>query len=563
MLDTFTEAEAWLDRFFDTHQRHRPVDATFMGVHGHDAELPDLSEQGAGDTLADVEALLAEIPESEGHGAEALDLRLAEGFLRGWRWELTGDHFHRGNPSLYTGEAVFGFLSLFLGHGGPLPHRVDAAARRLDAVPELLAQGREAMRSAPPAWTERAMRECEGALELFGDGVDALAEDLGLDSRLWRGPADRAARAVAEQLVWLDSELLRRPVDDVAAGDEGLDLALRHAHFLHEPADDIVAYAEAEMDQAAAWLREHAADFGADSPEEALAGLEDVHPDLDGYLRRYGEIWDSVRSLAEREGLLTWPAFPIRYVPRPRWVRAAAPYLYFLFYRSPAAYHRPPVHDYLVTPIDETLPVDEREALLRAHNDAVIRGNHVIHHGGIGHHVQNWHAFRAESRVGRVAAVDCAARIAMPCGGTMAEGWACYATDLVAEVGGLPPLEAYAERHSRVRMCARAVVDLQLHRGRMTLSQAASYYAERAGMSEAAARAESVKNSMFPGGAVMYLAGTDTIHDLRREMSAARGADFDLGTFHDDFLSYGSVPVRLIREDMLRREAHEEQPHAE
>jgi hypothetical protein len=407
------------------------------------------------------------------------------------------------------------------------------------------------------------MRECEGALELFGDGVDALAEDLGLDSRLWRGPADRAARAVAEQLVWLDSELLRRPVDDVAAGDEGLDLALRHAHFLHEPADDIVAYAEAEMDQAAAWLREHAADFGSDSPEEALAGLEDVHPDLDGYLRRYGEIWDSVRSLAEREGLLTWPAFPIRYVPRPRWVRAAAPYLYFLFYRSPAAYHRPPVHDYLVTPIDETLPVDEREALLRAHNDAVIRGNHVIHHGGIGHHVQNWHAFRAESRVGRVAAVDCAARIAMPCGGTMAEGWACYATDLVAEVGGLPPLEAYAERHSRVRMCARAVVDLQLHRGRMTLSQAASYYAERAGMSEAAARAESVKNSMFPGGAVMYLAGTDTIHDLRREMSAARGADFDLGTFHDDFLSYGSVPVRLIREDMLRREAHEEQPHAE
>ena len=145
----------------------------------------------------------------------------------------------------------------------------------------------------------------------------------------------------------------------------------------------------------------------------------------------------------------------------------------------------------------------------------------------------------------------------------MAEGWACYATDLVAEFGGLPPLEAYAERHGRVRMCARAVVDLQLHRGRMTLDQAAGYYAERAGMPEAAARSEAVKNSMFPGGAVMYLAGTDTIHTLRREMAAARGASFDLGTFHDEFLSYGSVPVRLIREDMLRREAAPEETHAE
>lgn len=563
MLDTSTETIAWLDRFFDAHHRHRPVDATFIGVHDHDDRLPDLSEAGAGDALAEVDALLAGIPEAEGHGVEALDRRLVDGFLRGWRWELTEDHFHRGNPSLHIGEAVFGLLSLFLNHGGPLPDRVEAATRRLEAVPALLAQGREAVRTAPPAWTERAMRECRGALELFGDGVDALAADLALDPARWRGPADRAARAVAEQLVWLESELLRRPKQDAAAGEGALELALRHAHFLDEPTDELVAYAEAEMDEAAAWLRAHAGDFGADSPGEALAGLQEVHPDVEGYLSRYGEIWDEVHALAQREGLLSWPAFPIRYVPRPGWVRAAAPYLYFLFYRSPAAYHRPPVHDYLVTPIDETLPAEEQEVLLRAHNDAVIRGNHVIHHGGIGHHVQNWHAFRAESRVGRVAAVDCAARIAMPCGGTMAEGWACYATDLVAEFGGLPPLEAYAERHGRVRMCARAVVDLQLHRGRMTLDQAAGYYAERAGMPEGAARSEAVKNSMFPGGSVMYLTGTDTIHTLRREMTAARGASFDLGAFHDEFLSYGSVPVRLVRDDMLRREAAAEETHAE
>ena len=179
-----------------------------------------------------------------------------------------------------------------------------------------------------------------------------------------------------------------------------------------------------------------------------------------------------MRALAEEQALLTWPDFPIRYVPRPAWAREAAPYLYFLFYRSPAAFGRPPVHDYLVTPIEPDMPEGEQRALLQANNDSVIRLNHVVHHGGIGHHVQNWHAFRAPSRVGRVAAVDCASRIAMFCGGTMAEGWACYATDLVGEAGGLTPLEAYAELHSRVRMCARAVVDVELHRGRMSTDEA-------------------------------------------------------------------------------------------
>ena len=180
----------------------------------------------------------------------------------------------------------------------------------------------------------------------------------------------------------------------------------------------------------------------------------------------------------------------------------------------------------------------------------MIKLNHVIHHGGLGHHVQNWHASRAESRIGRVAAVDCASRIAMFCGGTMAEGWACYATDLAADAGALTPLELYAQSQARVRYAARAVVDVRLHRGEITLEEAGAYYETRAGMSSGAAHGESVKNSMFPGAAVMYLMGTDAIHGLREEMMAREGSDFDLARFHDAFLSYGSIPVSLIAEDM-------------
>src|SRR5262249_5734332 len=156
----------------------------------------------------------------------------------------------------------------------------------------------------------------------------------------------------------------------------------------------------------------------------------DLHPDTAEYLDRYRQTWAAGRQAAVAHDLVTWPDFPIAYQPFPAWTRGAQPYLYFLFYRAPGPFDLPrvPVHPYFVTPVEWDMSSDERARRLRATNDAVIKANHVIHHGGLGHHLQNWHAARAASRIGRVAAVDCASRIAFFSGGTMAEGWACYAT---------------------------------------------------------------------------------------------------------------------------------------
>jgi len=207
-----------------------------------------------------------------------------------------------------------------------------------------------------------------------------------------------------------------------------------------------------------------------------------------------------------------------------------------------------------VTPIEPDMPVEEQTRRLRATNDSVIKLNHVIHHGGLGHHVQNWNAYhRAASRIGQVAAVDCASRIAMFCGGTTAEGWACYATDLMDEIGFLDPLERLSQAHARLRMATRALVDVRLHQGEWTLEQAAACYRDQVGMSADAAHAEAVKNSLFPGTALMYLTGTEQIHRLRRDL-ATRQKTFTLRTFHDRFLSYGSVPVALIGKAMLQEQ---------
>ena len=284
---------------------------------------------------------------------------------------------------------------------------------------------------------------------------------------------------------------------------------------------------------------------------EQLAGLADLHPTTEEYYGTYGRVWHEARLAAIDHGLVSWPDFPIEYVPFPRSDREVAGGLYYLFYRCPAPFGRPEVHKYRVTPVDPDMPVEEQTRRLRATNDSAIKLNHVIHHGGLGHHVQNWHAFRAASRIGQIAGVDCASRIALFCGGTLVEGWACYATELMDEIGFLTPLESLSEAQTRLRMAARAVADVALHTGAITLDETAAFYEREAGMPAAAAKGETVKNSMFPGAAMMYLIGTDAIHDLRRTMTERTGADFSLRAFHDRFLSYGAIPVSLIAAAML------------
>ncbi|HEY3416589.1 MAG TPA: DUF885 domain-containing protein [Armatimonadota bacterium] len=561
MAQEFPAFSAWLDDFFRTYYDRRPVNATFAGLHELDHRLPDYSEKASGETVDEMQALLARLdtlPDEDLTPAAAMDRKLAAGYLRIQLWEFQSQHFYRGNPCLYTGEATFGVISLFLTDYAPVGERVAAAVDRMNAVPILLAQAEANIQEAPQAWIEQAIDECVGALAFFNHGIDQLIQDHAIADPRFKQSALAASAAFTRYQAHLETQLLRHATQGYACGEEAFQRMLQDGHCIDLDLDEYVRYAEAQIAEADAYLQAHAGDFGAASSVEALAKLADEHPTAAHYYQRFGEIWQACRALAEKEKLVTWPDFPIEYVPQPLWAREAAPHLYFLPYRSPAAFNRPAVHRYLVPPLDPGLPAEKQERFLRTVNDSVIKSNHVVHHGSIGHHVQNWNASRSASRIGQMAATDCASRLAMFCAGTMAEGWAVYVGDLMAEVGFLTPLEVYAEAQSRRRMSARAVVDIQLHRGRFTLEEAAAYYQGHGGMNKDFAFREAVKNSMFPGAAMMYLYGSDRIKQFREEMASLQGGSFRLQRFHDQFLSYGSVPVELVCREMKRTLIHAE-----
>jgi Bacterial protein of unknown function (DUF885) len=549
-------AGAWLDDFFAHYYARRPVNATFIGIHDHDRNLPDFSSSGLAVCVREMRELRERLEGIAGEDcsqAQRHDLLLAGNYLDLQLMEDELPQFYRSNPSFYTGEAVFSVISLFQRDSEPLVDRVAAAISRMRLLPEFLAQGRMHVREAPAEWTERAIREVRAALAYFGDGLRILAKDRTITDPGVFDAATTAHRAFTKHLAWLEDELIHRTCDEYTCGRDAFDryLALGHCLPPGRNASWVEEFGRQALDRARERMIDQASRIDPKrSWEELLGSLADDHPSRDDYYATYTRFWHEARGAAIAHELVTWPDFPIEYEPIPRSDREAADRLYYLFYRCPPPFGRPEIHRYLVTPIEPEMPPPEQERRLRQWHHSAIKLNHVVHHGGLGHHVQNWNAFRAASRIGQVAGVDCASRIAMFCGGTLVEGWACYATELMDEIGFLTPLEQLSEQQTRLRMSARAIVDCALHTGSMTLEEAADFYARETAMSPAAARAEAVKNSMFPGAAMMYLIGTDAIWDLRRAVQEREGPRFSLRAFHDRFLSYGAIPVALIGEAM-------------
>jgi hypothetical protein len=553
-------AHALLTRFFAHYYARRPVQATFTGIHDFDSVLPDWSPNGLEGLVREMRDLRRDLAASGlvddaqvRRFPEEVDLALADGFLEIQLAEHESGHFLQHNPALWTGDAIFSIVALVTREFAPIEVRLVSAAARLHAMPAFLGQARQVLRASPDAWRARALRECAAGARLFGERLPRWWSELSATGSVPASlhidldtAAAGAARALADFSEWIERDLPSAPEARVSAGATLLELLVRRGHWCDSPVDQLLEEARAALDTASEELDRRARAVAPGGWIEAQRLIADAHPTREGYLPRFERVWRACRDMAIERELVTWPDAPLRYVEIPAHTRDAAPSLYYLLYRSPAPFDTTPVYEYVVTPIGAELPPDEQERRLRAANDSAITLNHVVHHGALGHHVQNYYATHGRSRIGQIAAVDGASRIGMFSAGTLAEGWACYACDLAEEMGLLTPLDAIAQQHTRVRLLVRAVADLELHSGRRTFDETAALYRDRAMMPAEAAHAEAVKNSMFPGAAVMYWLGTRGLHTLRDACQKRDGSAFTLRAFHDRVLSYGAIPVPLI-----------------
>ena len=237
---------AALDRFFERYYRRRPVTATFTGVHAYDDALPDWSPDGlarSGRRDARAAARLDAAGRVRRRRASAafpddVDLALADAFLEIQIAEHEGAHFYRGNPALWTGEAIFSVdrrwsrATSRRSTSGWRPRR-----RACAAIPRVSRRrAPDARGTRRPRGRRRRVAECGAAEILFGE---ACRRGLPTSGRPGDGDGgDAASCAMARDGVrCICARLARRgrcrPRTDAHVGRRRhvLDLLLRRGHW--------------------------------------------------------------------------------------------------------------------------------------------------------------------------------------------------------------------------------------------------------------------------------------------------------------------------------------------
>ncbi|MFL5494985.1 MAG: DUF885 family protein, partial [Gemmatimonadales bacterium] len=132
--------------------------------------------------------------------------------------------------------------------------------------------------------------------------------------------------------------------------------------------------------------------------------------------------------------------------------------------------------------------------------------------------------------------------------GVFVEGWALYGEEMLMREGLYPDQsagQAQVLRLSRYR-AARIGVDVNLHTGRWSFDQAVKYFMEAGGLDREAAEGEAAGAAANPSQKITYMVGKWQIMRLLGRYRDQQGDRFRLGAFHDQLLSYGSLPLSVI-----------------
>lgn len=135
--------------------------------------------------------------------------------------------------------------------------------------------------------------------------------------------------------------------------------------------------------------------------------------------------------------------------------------------------------------------------------------------------------------------------------GAYGEGWALYTESLGKELGlYTDPYQYMGALGDEIHRAIRLVVDAGMHTKNMTREEAIQYMMANEAISEEGATAEIERYMAIPGQALSYKIGSLKISELRNKYAKQLGDKFSLAAFHDEFLSYGCVPLDVLEQRM-------------
>ena len=186
---------------------------------------------------------------------------------------------------------------------------------------------------------------------------------------------------------------------------------------------------------------------------------------------------------------------------------------------------------------------EKAESYLREYNDYILQILN-IHEAVPGHYTQLVYSNQSPSIIKSVLG-----------NGAMIEGWAVYAERMMLESGYKNSDEMWLMYYKfHLRATCNTILDISVHTKNMSKEDAIELMTREGFQQQAEADGKWKRATLSQVQLCSYYTGFNEIYELREMIKKKEGAKFSLKAFHEKFLSYGSAPVKYIKELMLEKE---------
>jgi uncharacterized protein (DUF885 family) len=550
-------AQTFGDRFFEAYWPLHPDSAIAVGYYRVADQLTVLDAAERGRELRFFDQELQRLhrfrPEAL-NAAHRTDQALLENQLESERWHLKELRDWQWDPSSYNVADAFALL--LNTDYAPLDQRLRTVYRRLQRVPAYYAAAEANVSQPSREHLQLGIEQNQGALDVFGPDLEKQVAGSGLS------PAERARflsrvaetrEAIRHYVAWL-KELDGRLATDGQARSFRLGGALYEKKFAYDiqsggsaealyqragqEKERLVGRMDALADQL--WPKymgdaEKPADR-FDKIGQLIAKMSEQHAPRENFVATVEQMIPQLEQWVSDHQLIDLdPSKPLQVRQTPSYEQGVA----IAGIEAPGPYD-PGARTYFnVTPLDSYSP-ERAESFLREYNRWILPV-FIIHEAIPGHYVQLIYANRSPSRIKSIFG-----------NGAMIEGWAVYSERMMLEsgYGGNTPEAWLMYSKWNLRSVTNTILDYSVHVLGMSREDAIHLLTHEAFQSQEEATAKWRRVQLTSVQLTSYFSGYSEIYDFRERLKQQQGAAFDLKRFHEQFLSYGSSPVKLIRQLM-------------
>jgi len=550
--------DTFKNQFIEALWKQNPDYASSQGYHKYDSLLliPNAAQRQADDAFAQNNlAALGRFTLDSLSPNNQIDLRLLRNELRAERWYADTLKNWQWNPASYNLGAAVG--DLLNGRHFRLDRRLRNISDKISHAADFYAAARANINNPTKEHTTLGIKQNAGGLEVFGSALADSVRKSSLSEAEKKTLTDRIAAtraAVQDYMNFLKN--------DVLAKDQFRSFRIGKALFDQKFAYDIQShFTAAEIYQQAL---KHKAELlhdmgrraarlypkyfpGQKAPADTLALVTAVvnqltlkHAPRDGFVDAVKRQIPTLVAFVNEHKLLTQdPSKPLVVRETPLYMRGSGAGASI---SAPGPYDKSANTYYNVEPLPAEWTPAQAESYLREYNDYTLQILN-IHEAIPGHYTQLVYANRSPSLVKSIFG-----------NGAMVEGWAVYSERMMLESGyGNNSDEMWLLWDKwNMRVTLNTIIDHAIQVDNMRENDAVAMLRHDGFQEEAEARGKWLRATLSQVQLSSYFTGYSEIYALRKELNQQQGQKFDLKTFHEQFLSYGSAPVKYIRELMLR-----------